>query len=363
MSFDDILLNIISRIDGERYKHAAFHLMKGKRSGQTLQDTEYYRLHPFFGMLPSLHANDFDLAYRRLLAAGLIAEKEDGTVFLSASGKTRAASQGPVRLNGWSYRGMERLFFARLALAVQTVSHLSAGDKSFMPVTADPVVQRDVKRLFSTVLKGKKPGDLAWEMRSSLEAAGMEDDRLSRFAARLTGKGMSGMTWYQLSEVTGISEMDLKVEWVETLHIWLDSLAKRPTPILAALAKGVKAESPLTGSAKKTAEMYRAGLGMDDIAKQRNLKMSTIEDHFVEIAINDPAFPIRDFAAPEDVKAVRDQAARLATRKLSVLKKAFPGLAYFQLRLILARMGKEEGADGYDDHGKPGKPAEKGHRI
>ncbi|WP_213423198.1 helix-turn-helix domain-containing protein [Bhargavaea massiliensis] len=363
MSFDDILLNIISRIDGERYKHAAFHLMNGKRSGQTLQDTEYYRLHPFFGMLPSLRANDFDLAYRRLLATGLIAEKEDGTVFLSGAGIKKASSLEPVRLNGWVYRGMERLFFARLALAIQTVSHLSAGDRVFMPITADPAVQRDVKNLFSTVLRGRNSEDLALEIRSSLEATGMEDGRLSRLVARLTGKGMSGMTWHQLSEWTGMSEMDLKVEWVESLHIWLDAIEKRPTPMLAALSKGVRTESPLTGSAKKTAELYRTGLGMDQIAKQRNLKISTIEDHFVEIAINDPAFQLRNFAAPEDITAVKNEASRLATRKLSVLKKSFPGLSYFQLRLILARLGKEDGTDGHDDPGKPGQPAETGHRI
>ncbi|EMR07431.1 hypothetical protein C772_00447 [Bhargavaea cecembensis DSE10] len=363
MSFDDILLNIISRLDGERYKHAAFHLMKGKRSGQTLQDTEYYRLHPFFGMLPSLHANDFNRCYQRLMASGLIAEKEDGTVFLTADGRKRASSLGPVRLNGWVYRGMEQVFFARLALTIQTVSHVSAGDRMFMPVSADPAVQRDVRNLFGTVLRGRKPVEIALEICEGLESTGMEDDRLSRFAARLTGKGMSGMTWHQLSGLTGMSEMDLKVEWVESLHIWLDAIADNPTPILSALSRGVRAESPLTDSAKKTDELYRAGMGMPEIAQRRNLKMSTIEDHFVEIAINDPTFPLRKFAAPEDIEAVRNEADRLATRKLSVLKKSFPGLSYFQLRLILARLGKEDGQDGYDDPGKPGQPAKTGHGL
>ncbi|MFC7365653.1 MULTISPECIES: helix-turn-helix domain-containing protein [Bhargavaea] len=363
MSFDDILLNIISRLDGERYKHAAFHLMKGKRSGQTLQDTEYYRLHPFFGMLPSLHSNDFDLAYRRLLSSGLIAEEEDKTVFLTTAGKTRAASIGPVRLNGWVYRGMEQLFFARLALTVQTVSHLSAGDRTFMPVTTDPVVQREVRHLFATILRGRTPEDIALEVRNGLEATGLGDDRLSRFVSRLTGKGMSGLTWRQLSELTSMPEMDLKVEWVETLHIWLDGIAERPTPLLSALSQGVRAESPLTGSAKKTEELYRAGLSMEEISQQRNLKMSTIEDHFVEIAINDQKFPLHKFTETENVEAVRNEAGRLATRKLSVLKRSFPGLSYFQLRLILARLGKEDGDDGHDNAGKSEQPAQTGHRI
>ncbi|WP_424236056.1 helix-turn-helix domain-containing protein [Bhargavaea ginsengi] len=363
MSFDDILLNIISRLDGERYKHAAFHLMKGKRSGQTLQDTEYYGLHPFFGMLPSLHAMDFDRAYRSLLDSGFIEEKEDRSVFLTTSGRGRASEMSPTRLNGWAYRGMEKVFFARLALTVQTVSHLSAGDKTFMPVSADPAVQRDVRRLFTSVLKGIKPKDIAFEIRSSLETTGMEEARLARLVARLTGKGMSGMTWRQLSEVTGMTEMDLKVECVESLHIWLDTIFAHPSPLLSELAKGVRTSSPLTGSAEKTAELYRAGMTMPEIATRRNLRMSTIEDHFVEIAINDSDFPLHHFAADEEVKAVRQEADRLSTRKLSVLKKAFPELSYFQLRLILARLGKEGNESERDDSARPDRPAQTGNRI
>ena len=42
MNLSSILLTIISRIDGERTIYAGLHLLRGKRSGQTLQDVEYY---------------------------------------------------------------------------------------------------------------------------------------------------------------------------------------------------------------------------------------------------------------------------------------------------------------------------------
>lgn len=363
MRFDDLILNIISRLDGERYKHAAFHLLKGKRSGQTLQDTEYYRLHPFFGVLPSLDSSEFDRAYYRLLTSGWIAEREDGTVFLTDAGKERSVTLPITQLNGWAYRGREKQFFARLALTVQTVSHLAAGDRTFMPVITDPAVQRDVRTLFRTILRGKHPEQIAGEIRSGLAATGMEDGRLSRLVARLTGKGMSGMTWRQLSETTGISEMDLKVEWVESLHILLDFNSKNPTPLFSDLAQGTRTNSPLTDSAKKTEVLYRAGMSMQQITERRNLKMSTIEDHYVEIAINDRSFPLEDFMKKAEIEAVKSEAVRLATRKLSLLKQAFPDLSYFQLRLVLARLGKEGESHGHDGNGKLGEPAETGDRV
>ena len=43
---------------------------------------------------------------------------------------------------------------------------------------------------------------------------------------------------------------------------------------------------------------------MQEISQIRHLKMSTIEDHFVEISINDPAFPMGEFVSSTDIDAV-----------------------------------------------------------
>ena len=362
MRFDEILLTIISRLDGERYKHAAFHLMKGKRSGQTLQDTEYYGLHPFFGMLPSLSNAEFDLAYGQLLGEDAIRESDGGLVSLTASGRERADRLPKSRLNGWVYRGRERIFFARLALAVQTISHLQAGDRSFVPVTNDPAIQQDVRKVLLSALRNASPAAVRDEVVSSLRDTGMDDGRLGRLAGRLSGKGLTGLTWMQLSEASGMDVIDLKVEWVESLHIWLGGIESGKFPFLTALAEGIRPDSPLTGSARKTDELYRNGLGMEEIAARRGLKMSTIEDHFVEIAINDPLFPLGRFVPDEEAAAVAEEMKRLGTRKLSLLKEKFPDLSYFQLRLTLARMGKEDGNE--NDQSRTAHPiAETHHRI
>ena len=70
MNLSSILLTIISRIDGERTIYAGLHLLRGKRSGQTLQDVEYYGLKDFFGILPKLTAERFDEAAKQLSGFG-----------------------------------------------------------------------------------------------------------------------------------------------------------------------------------------------------------------------------------------------------------------------------------------------------
>ena len=80
---------------------------------------------------------------------------------------------------------------------------------------------------------------------------------------------------------------------------------------------------------------------MDEIATMRQLKMSTIEDHFVEMAINDKTFPIQQFVSKVDLENVILKSRELGTKRLRLLKDTFPELSYFQLRLILGVQSRE----------------------
>ena len=76
------------------------------------------------------------------------------------------------------------------------------------------------------------------------------------------------------------------------------------------------------------------------LSTARNLKKSTIEDHFVEMSINDAEFPLTQFVSEEDAEAVAGKVKEIGTRRLRLLKSEFETLSYFQLRLILgARTG------------------------
>ena len=62
--------------------------------------------------------------------------------------------------------------------------------------------------------------------------------------------------------------------------------------LLSKVITNIKVSTYLTESTVKTKELFERGMSMQEISQIRNLKMSTIEDHFVEISINDTAFPI-----------------------------------------------------------------------
>ena len=112
---------------------------------------------------------------------------------------------------------------------------------------------------------------------------------------------------------------------------------EKPLPILHQLAEDVYITMPLTESTYETAKLLNEGKSLEQIAAIRRLKISTIEDHVVEIVMNIPTFNIVAFLSKEQLKEINDTSEAYATKKLRVLKEVLPHYSYFQLRLGLAK--------------------------
>ena len=72
MIFNQILLHILLILKNERTVSSAYHLLRGKRSGQTIQDVGMFKLHCYFGILPKLKRTTFDEAVEALQTAEVI---------------------------------------------------------------------------------------------------------------------------------------------------------------------------------------------------------------------------------------------------------------------------------------------------
>src|SRR5690606_23739286 len=116
---------------------------------------------------------------------------------------------------------------------------------------------------------------------------------------RLTGLGLSGQTWQQIAQLHRLDSLDVQLAIIETLHAWMERIEQQPYPLLKPLLEGIVQSSSLTESAQRTEKLFKNGLSLAEIAAARNLKSSTIEDHFVELAMNEAAFDTRPFMDPE----------------------------------------------------------------
>ncbi|MDV6377652.1 helix-turn-helix domain-containing protein [Sporosarcina sp. GW1-11] len=336
MTLESVLLTMFQRLHGERSAQAVYHILRGKRSGQTLQDVEYYQLKSFYSLLPNLPAVEFQHAIDRMVSDGLIRIKEQ-LVFLTENGERNHVDYG-WRFNGWDYRGKEREFSKRLALVVQTLSNVRMGANMFMPIQRELPIQQFIKEFLRN--QSVPISELSRKLRVELERTMLETQltelQCTIFSYRLTGHGLTALTWEQLADELKVSSVSIQLTFLESLHIILDFIHEQEEfPLLNNLAVGCRVDTYLTHSAERTRKLFEHGYSIEQIASLRNLKISTIEDHFVEMAANLKHFPFEEFVSQKQMDDVWRHIDRLQTKRLRVLKEQCDELTYFQLRLIV----------------------------
>ena len=341
MLLQQILLTILSSFQNERTISAAYHLLKGKRSGQTIQDVGLFKLYPFFGLLPKLSRQKFEEQLDLLFAKNRIALEENGYYQLTDEGKEVAKNALDFFFDGWHYRGNEHLFFGRLSLIVQSLSHQQNGVKAFIPIERNEQVQQWVRQFLVQHNYGRQflQQPLYEEITTSLGQLPVDEKLKDIVIYRLTGFNQPGYTWQQLAFGYHMQEIDIQLLYISTLHQWLNEIYRTPEcyPILSVLTQGVRVEALLTDSANTTAKLYKKGYSIEQISQMRNLKTSTIEDHLVELAMNDSSFSIEPFVSNEEQQQIFEAVEAYATKKLRTLHEVLPHISYFQLRLTLAK--------------------------
>ncbi|WKA53383.1 helix-turn-helix domain-containing protein [Planococcus shixiaomingii] len=335
MLFDELIIAIMKAVNRERTVSSPFHLIKGKKSGQTIQDIGYYGLYPYFAVMPQLDKQAYDQAVAGLFARGLL-RQNDAVIDLTDLAIT---SQTPeTSLNGWKYRGNEALFLNRLSLIVQTFSHISQKVNIFDPV----INSEDIQSWVKTYLRKHNfrdpsvPSEFKNQLLSSLEETMVPEKHKMILMQRLSGLGYSGLTWEQIAAGYGNTPLDVQLNLIETLHAWMQVIEQNRYPLLSALMEGVIQQSSLTESAQRTEKLFARGFSLEQIAELRQLKTSTIEDHFVELAMNDPYFNYSSFMSEEAFQAIVGLSRDQQTKRLRDIKEKLPEVTYFQIRLALA---------------------------
>ena len=335
MLFTELILAIMKAVNRQRTLTSPYHLIKGKKSGQTIQDIGYFNLYPYFGVLSKLDKKAYDQAVQRLFVDGYLLENEQ---VIDLTSKALDIEVAPSPLNGWKYRGNEIIFFQRLSLIVQTLSNTSQGIKIFDPIVNKEEVQAWVKVYLKrigfrdlTVVRTFKE-----QIFTTLTNSEISEIHKQILMERLSGYGLSGLTWQQIADSKELTILDVQLMFVEALHGWMSAIEQAKPSMLIVLMEGIIQQSSLTETAKRTEKLFERGFTLEQIASLRQLKTSTIEDHFVELAMNDPYFNFTPFVNPQLYEAIIAESRQQKTKRLRDIKERLPEASYFQIRLALA---------------------------
>lgn len=333
MYFQQILLDLFSRMNGERSQMAPYYILRGKKSGQTLQDIHYYQVTNYFGIAPDLTKELYQQEVDCLYSEKWITDEDAPTITSDGIEALESFVQP-----GFSYRTNSVLgeFEKRLMLLIQVASNRLAQQTTYYPVIMDEMIQRDCKQLIQ-MLGGVDATSLAlkevlWRF---LEESVQPDESKHIFVYRFTGYESAGLTWQQLGDRLHNRPIDALFSYRSVLSEFAMHLIDQDSPISELVPKS----ELLTETAKKTYEWYQRGHSFQEIAVIRRLKESTIEDHFVEIASVQPEFSFDDILTHQQVKEILDVQQQVNTHKLKSLREKLPHYSYFQLRLALAKGG------------------------
>lgn len=349
MLFEGVILKCSLSIQAERTSSAIFHLLKGKKSIQTVQDIHIYQLETFYGIYKLLTKQTFDQKIEKLINNKLLQKdtRQEG-VFIPTALASDWLNKNKDRLpfdyfNGLKYAEMAGVFFDRLMLLIQTVTNCQKQHYSFIPVVDQTNVANWVKMIYKKT-KGSEQKLLSaiyYELHRLLQQ--FSDQEASMFVDGLTGYKYYGLSKEQLAAKYGIDKQDVKLLFAGMTQSIVSIVHKEKAvyPLLSFLVKDISRTTLITKSAHATFKLLREGYTVDQIVQMRQLKENTIYDHIVEIALYNTAFPIRNYVTEEKQREIINAINKTKSYKLKHIKQSVcEDISYFQIRLVLARENK-----------------------
>ncbi|WP_368504543.1 helix-turn-helix domain-containing protein [Alkalihalophilus sp. As8PL] len=343
---DVIILAVCKAFKGERTIYGAYHLLQGKKSAQTIQDGHFFSVLSYFGLFPTMKRNDMTKIVKFLTTEGYLQEIGEDRYLITEKGekkRTLAIEETPLllQLNGWLYGKLSLVFWQRLTLWIQTITHIQSGKKSFIPIIQDRFVQAWVRHVLpkNHQTRDKALSNLHQELQALLIR--YEPQYALFFVLQLTTDKKIGYTARQAAHICSITEKDAVIIQQALLHDLLKEIEARyrDFPILFRFIDQLEKGSGWTRSADQTSQLLEQGLTIKEIATIRKLKTSTIEDHIIELALQKPTFPVHDYISmelQEKIEALIQSKGELV--KLRELKDALGDEAsYFMIRLALTR--------------------------
>ncbi|MBP1949533.1 helix-turn-helix domain-containing protein [Virgibacillus litoralis] len=344
MLLDRIVITCCSQLKTGRSVSAIYHLLKGKKSIQTVQDAHIYKLDNFYGIYKSLKKQNFDGKIDKLTSAGLIQHNGNSSVIPTTLGyewlQKNANSIPLYYFNGMKYSSSATIFFERLVLLIQTITNSSNNNLNFIPVVDDkPVVTGWVKKQYYVIKQDQNYFLQSFydELYDLLKC--FQDQEASMFVDSLTGFKHYGMSSYQLANNYNLNLIDVPLALTGIIHHMLFTIEQdsRKYPLLSRIKNELPEYSNTTKSATKTRELLNCHYTAEEISIIRNLKLNTIYDHIVEIALYDERFPLDNYIDEQGQQEVLNVINRLKSYKLKDIKQEInKEISYFQIRLVLA---------------------------
>jgi len=347
-----IALNGMKSLAKERTLQAFYHILRGRRANQTLQDVHLFRLYPYYRLFPHLLREQWEEILQQLLGQDFIREMDldrNKTTFVLTTKGEEVARQGwtAFEVNRWFglfhehpwVNGHLTAFWLRLHLMVQTVSYLLVENPSFYPVVHDRHIQSFIKlQLHNRENRRRWLEGLLAELYKVLDV--LPPDIQPLIVKQFSGSHQTALTMQQLAYQEKLPPSFIRIKWRWGVANVMIQIIENPAdfPLLALLMpEEYGGGLQMSSSAQETYRLLQRQVPIEKIAQIRGITRNTVEDHLVDIALHDPAWDASNYLTDEARQQILETSARLNTRRLRLIKEAMHDrYSYLQIRLALA---------------------------
>jgi uncharacterized protein YpbB len=317
-----------------------YHLLKGKRTSSVLLYGFLYNNLHFFQLYPNLSQRQFNTWIEELCFEHLLEQDMQGHAFITEKGQKKLRQQVTINpwLNNYHYGKTDENCWRLLQFSVQVVSHLSYADKNYSPLELSPFYQQQLKQAIRGLSKKEFIAACRYEWFTLFSLLSAEEADF--LAQQFSGYQFIGRTSYQAwpyQEDEAQAFLHRKAIFHHLLYLVTKlediKLLKR---IIAPLLKQNENQSM-----NETKRYLNQQFSVAQIAQQRNIKKSTVQDHLIELALTND-FPFQSFISAETCQLLGHLPAPYQYWQYRQLKEEAPTLDYFEFRLYQISKIKEE---------------------
>jgi len=321
-----------------RRAKALFNVCRGRRTVSTLFAGLAAQQLDWLDSWHGVALPKFEAAAKQLVQAGDLAVPTPGCLQLTQAGVTHQAQLRQQRYQPIAWQQFQQVDVRRFnvlsQLALQVVSELSHQANRYYPVTTDQGVQATVKLWLRHWYTPQLVDQVVTELTAFLTT--LPKPLADVFANSLTGFDFPGQTDQQLATLFDRSPVEILVMRKDLSCRWVAWLRTHSTGPLAALLQPLVKANPVSQSAWQTYQDFLAGTELSQIATRRQLKMSTVREHLLEVAILTPSFSFDRLLSPAKQQQLAQtyvDMSSVAQWRFDQVQAVVPDFDFFDFRL------------------------------
>lgn len=329
-------------MQNDRSISAVYYLLQGKQSIQTIQDAQLYDLTSFYGIYKDLSKERFYTYIHDFVDQGLLYSNDNSNDYTLTEKGTEVVVHNQLEttfLDGNSYRSYDQIYFARLLLLIQVWTNSKKKNSTYIPIIENKEIEDWVKKYYrKTRYNISENLNLLYKELASILTF-LPPDHPSLFISQFTSYKSIGLTKEQLAIKSGYTLEDVHIITINTVHLILNKM--KEYKLLFTIGKDLLPQNNLTESAKYTNHLLKKSLSLQEIARTRQLKLNTIYDHLVEIALYDENFNLSAYVPDTYRKEILQAINVVKSYKLKEIKDNIDqNISYFQIRLVLSKLNE-----------------------